>query len=261
MNYLLALVFVCIGLAAIFYLRPKIMKNILEIQYMKTKTISELKDMFKDMDANGLGNEYREFVELKGKIVSNNPVQGPYSKKTVAYCDSKLIQVVETREEYRDNNNNLRTRTIKHENVLSNQKTSENLNMKDETSEDSIILEINATGCELDIPETFNKFENKSNLRNYDYFRSFSLDRISSDTLGFKMVERTIDINQNIYVIGEAFRVGNTIHIGKPMDDKKPFIVSTKSEEDLINNSKRKTMLLLIGGIISIVIGIFMFIK
>ena len=61
------------------------------------------------------------------------------------------------------------------------------------------------------------------------------------------MTEETIEENQNLYVIGEAFRVGDTIHIGKPEDKKKPFIVTTKSEEDLINKSNQNAMFSLVG--------------
>ena len=79
------------------------------------------------------------------------------------------------------------------------------------------------------------------------------------------MTEETIEENQNLYVIGEAYKVGNKIHIGKPNDSKKPFIVTTKSEEEIVNNSDQNAKLLLIGGIIAIVIGVIwgisMFVK
>ena len=75
------------------------------------------------------------------------------------------------------------------------------------------------------------------------------------------MTEETIEANQNLYVIGEAFKVGDKIHIGKPQDNSKPFIVTTKSEEDLINKSNQSALFLLIGGIAAIVIGIGMFIS
>ena len=75
------------------------------------------------------------------------------------------------------------------------------------------------------------------------------------------MTEKTIEANQYLYVIGEAFRVGNVIHIGKPMDNGKPFIVTTKSEEDLINSSKQKSLFMLIGGIVAIILGILLIVK
>lgn len=258
MNIIIPILLIVGGLVAIFYIRPKTKNNVTEIKYMKTKTIAELKDMFSQMDSNGLGNEYREFVELKGNVVSENLIETPFSNRKVAYCESRLAQVTESREQYRDSNGNMRTRVNKHENTISNEKSSQEISMLDNSTNDSIVLEVNAAGCELDIPKTFDRFEPKGNLRNYRYFNFFSWNRFGAETLGFKMTEKTIESNQSLYVIGEAFRVGDKIHIGKPQDSKKPFIITTKSEEDLINKSNQNAMFALIGGIIAIVIGIIM---
>ncbi len=261
MNFIIPLILIGGGLVAIFYFRPKNEGNVTEIKYMQTKTIEELKEMFSQMDANGLGNEYREFVELKGNIVSDNLVETPFSNRKVAYCQSELAQVIETTEQYRDSNGNYRTRTNKNEVPISNEKTSQEISFIDNSTKEPISIEINATGCKLDIPKTFDKFEPKNNLNNYRYFNSFSFSRFGAETIGFKMIEKTIEANQNLYVIGEAFRVGNVIHIGKPMDNKKPFIVTTKSEEDLVNTSNRKSLILLVGGIAAIIIGIIFLIR
>ena len=80
MGILIPILLIGGGLAAIFYFRPKIQNNITEIKFMQTKTISELNDMFNQMDSNGLGNDYREFVELKGNIVSDSLVEAPFSE-------------------------------------------------------------------------------------------------------------------------------------------------------------------------------------
>lgn len=247
------------GLVSIFYLRPKVQNHVTEMKFLKTKTISELKEMFNQMDANGLGNDYREFVELKGSVLSDKLVKTPFSDREVAYCESKLSQVTEIKEQYQDSNGNYRTRVRKQENVISNEKSSTDILMIDTSSNDPVVLEINGTGCNLDLTTTFDRFEPKTNLSRYRYFNSFSMGRFGAETLGFKMTEETIEANQNLYVIGEAFRVGNTIHIGKPQDNKKPFIITTKSEEDLINKSNQNAKAFLIGGIIAIVIGIIMF--
>lgn len=261
MEVLIPLLLIGGGLGAIFYLRPKLQNNVTEMKYMQTKTISELNEMFAQMDENGLGNDYREFVELKGTVVSDNLVDAPFSNKKVAYCESKLSQVTEIREQYKDSNGNMQTIVRKDENTISNEKTSQEISMKDGSSDETVVLELNATGCKLDIPKTFDRFEPKGNLGGYRYFNSFSWSRFGAETIGFKMVEKTIAANQSLYVIGEAFRVGNVLHIGKPQDSKKPFIITTKSEEDLINSSNKNAMFSLIGGIIAIVVGIIIFFK
>lgn len=258
MNIVIGIALIIGGLIAIFYIRPKIKSHTMEMKYMQTKKISELQDMFNQMDSSGLGSDYREYVELKGNVSEKEAVEAPFSGTKVAYCESKLSQVVETKEQYRDQNGNYRTRTGKQENTISNERTSQDICMSDGTGE--VVLEINANGCKLDIPTTFDRFEQKNNLGNYRYFRSFSWNRFGAETLGFRMFEKTIKLNQSLYVIGEAFRVGNTIHIGKPMDTKKPFIITTKSEEDMINTSESSAMFSLIGGILAIVVGIIVMI-
>ncbi len=261
MGILIPLICVAGGLFAIFYLLPKNKNNITEIKYLQTKTIAELQDMFKQMDESGLGNDYREFVELKGNVVSDQLVQTPFSNREVVYCESELLQVTEVKEQYRDSNGNIRNKVEKNENSISNEKTSQEICLKDKSTDEDVVLEVNATGCKFDIPKTFDRFEPKNNLGNYSYFNSFSWNRYGGETIGFRMTEKTVDKNQSLYVIGEAFRVGDKIHIGKPQDNKKPFIVTTKSEEDLINKSNQSSMLLLIGGIIAIIVGICLFIK
>lgn len=114
--------------------------------------------------ANGLGNDYREVVELKGTVVSDNLVETPFSNRKVAYCESKLSQVAEIREQYRDSNGNMQTRIRKHENTISNEKSSQEISIKDNSSNEPVVLEINSTGCKLDIPKTFDRFEPKGNL-------------------------------------------------------------------------------------------------
>lgn len=258
MSVIVPLILIVGGLVAIFYFRPKTQNGVTEVKFMQTKSIAELKDMFSQMDGSGYGNGYREFVELKGKVVSNNLVETPFSNRQVVYCQSKLLQVTETREEYIDSNGNHRTRVDKKENEISNEKSSQDISLEDGSSNESVVLDINGAGCKLDIPKTLDRFEPKNNLQNYRYFNSFSWNRFGAETLGFRMTEQTIDANQSLFVIGEAYKVGNEIHIGKPQNKKKPFIVTTKSEEDWINTSNQNAMYLLIGGIAAIVIGVVM---
>lgn len=261
MNFIIPLILIAGGLVTIFYFRTKNERNINEMKYMQTKSIAELKEMFSKMDSDGLGSNYREFVELKGTVVSDNLIDTPFSNRKVAYCQSKLIQVTQTTEQYKDSNGNYRTQTTKHEVPISDEKSSQDVSIIDNSTKEPVYVEINATGCNLDIPKTFDRFEPKNNLGRYRYFESFSLSRFGAETLGFKMTEKTIEANQYLYVIGEAFRVGNVIHIGKPMDNGKPFIVTTKSEEDLINSSKQKSLFMLIGGMVAIILGILLIIK
>jgi len=256
MNYILPIALIALGLVSIFYIRPKTKNNITEMKFMQTKTVAELRDMFSQMDAGGLGNQYREYVELKGGIVSDRLVTTPFSEREVAYCESSLSQVTEIRETYRDSDGNVRNRVRRDENIISDEKSAQTIAINDGSSKEDVVLEIQAAGCKLDIPETFDRFEHINDLRRYRYFNSFSFNRFGANTIGFKMTEKTIEANQYMYVIGEAFKVGDSLHIGRSSDSKKPFIVTTKSEEEFINSSSQKATFALIGGIVALIAGI-----
>lgn len=255
MEYLISIVFILGGLVSIFYLRPRIKSKLLEIQYIKTTSIKGLLDNFKSMIDMGLGDSYREYVELKGKI-ANKGIETPFSNRMVGYVESAVYSVSEKTEVYYDKDNNRKTRIEKVENLISRDKSSQDIEFYDNSSDEKITLEINAVGCELDINKTFDRFEPKSNLSRYSYFNSMSFSNTDSNHLGYRMEELVIDENQNLYVIGEAYAVGDRIHIGKSLEKDKPFIVSTKSEEDLVNTNKNKEKIALFGGIIAIVIGV-----
>lgn len=260
MGIILPLLFIGGGLFVIFYLRPKSQNHLLEIQFMQTKSIAELKESFNMMDNEGLGDNYSEFVELKAKIVSDNLVEAPYSNNKVAFCDSAIYQVVETQEEYTDSNGNRRTRVNKREIKISDEKSSSEIFVNDGSTTENVGITVNGGGINLDIPKTFDRFEPKNNMGSYRRASSFISNYIGAvDTIGFKMVEKTIAKDQFLYIIGEAYRKGGQIFMKKPSDSKKPFMVTTKSEEELVSSEKQKALGYLIGGIVLIAIGVIIF--
>jgi hypothetical protein len=83
---------------------------------------------------------------------------------------------------------------------------------------------------------------------------------MGAKTLGFRMVEYTIPLGQKLYLLGDAYREGSKIKFSKSKDSKKPSVLSTKSETDIIKGNKTKVNLALIFGIIAIAGGILVMI-
>jgi hypothetical protein len=79
-------------------------------------------------------------------------------------------------------------------------------------------------------------------------------------TLGFRMIENTIPFGQSLYILGEAWLEGAKVKIGRPRDDKKPFIVSVKSEADIIRANKNGAKVALAIGIVVALAGILVMI-
>lgn len=250
---LLAVALIAGGIFAVVYLRPQMLSHVREMKFMTSSTIRDLQDMFGMMQADGLGDAFRNYVEIKGVVHCDQAVRTPFSAKEVAYCSSRLSAVTQREERYKDSDGNVRTRIIKDEDLLSSEDSSDVLVLRDDSSDVRVTLDIK-NGCSFDIPETFDRVETVGNLGRYTYFRNFQSHR--PNLLGYRMREKTISLNQPLYVLGEAYKEGNTIHIGKPVDKDKSFIVSTKSEDELVGKYEGNAKIALFGGIAAVVIGV-----
>ena len=248
-----AIMIVLGGLLAVL-VRKKMQNKNIEIQYMNTASIPELKKTLEENAAQGLEG-YREYTEIKGVAASDSPEKAPYSEKPVAYYDAALYQVFEEVETYKDDSGT-HQRVNRREERMSEQKSSSAFAIKDAQSGEAAYVQMSAHGMKLDVQKTLDKFEPVDMMQRYSFFGGFQYGQRGSKTLGFRMVENTIPIGQPLYALGEAFLEGGRLTIAKPRDGKKPFIVSVKSEDDLVRGNKSGATAALVFGIILAVAGV-----
>lgn len=252
---IIGLLLIAAGLFLVLYLRKKLFSTALEIQVMKTSTIGDIKRIFSEMEGIGLSDNNRHYVELKGISDSQNPPVTPFSEQRVAYHESTLSHVYEEVEYYRDDKGDTHERINKHENIISEERSTEPIILRESDSQDVVYIDADEARSKLDTRKSFDRFESEHNMMNYSFFRSFNYGMRQPRTLGFRMVEKTIALSQPLYVLGEAYTNAGRIYIGRPTDKKKPFIISTKSENQLVTSMKLKTQFALFGGIGLVVLG------
>jgi len=244
-----------LGGAALSYFAPKKIKDRnIEIKFMKTTPLEELIAILKENAAAGLEG-YRHFVELKGSADSDDPEKAPFSERKVAYYDADLFQVYEEKHTYTDDKGT-HQQMKKRETLMSNQKSSGPIVLKDSQSIKKAYIDVSQSGIKLEALKTLDKFEPENNTKKYNFFSSFRYSNMGARTLGFRMVEKTIPVGQSLYVLGEAWLEGLKVKIGKPRDGKKPFIVSVKSETDIIQANNSSARVALIIGIVIAIAGV-----
>jgi len=242
------------GLLISILVSAKIKSRNVEIQYMKTTPLAELKQNLQENEASGLEG-YREYAELKGVAEADAPRKTPYSEKDVAYYDASIYQVFEETETYTDEQGT-HQRINRREDLMSSEKSPGYIVMKDETTGEKAYIEPVQHGLKLDTVKTLDKFEPMNMMGQYGFFNSFRYNQRGTRTLGFRMVENTIPLGQPLYVLGDAYLESGRIKVAKPADSKKPFIVSVKNEADLIHGNKAGAAFALYGGIVLTVAGI-----
>ncbi|MBR1752234.1 MAG: hypothetical protein IJ740_15435 [Ruminococcus sp.] len=264
---LLGAALIALGVYLAYFQRNKTGNALLDIQSMKTSTISDVKEAMADMAS--ISDNYREYVELKGTVTAKTPQKTPFSQKDAAYYTATTYRVYEETIRERDSNGNMRTRTVKHEDRISEEESGEELILTDENG-DTITIETVGQGGRFDLVKITDRFEPANNYNTNNFFmnprrrfQSFGGDFVGGNgrsLLGYRMVEMAFSAGQKLYVLGEAYMNGGVLMIGPPNDKSRQFIVTAKSEEELVKNKESAKKSSLIGGIVCGVIGLIIII-
>lgn len=239
-SILVSIVFLILGVVLLAYFYPKTRKRVKEITSTQTKEISELKEELMQSEGN------RQYTELKGKTLAENLLTAPYSKREVVYYEYEVQRVSDKV----DNDGS----TSRDETTVANEKSEQNIALTDESTDSSVIVDITEK-CTIDIPTTFSEFQPGAGVASFGSVK-ISLTN-TPGTLGYNIKEKTIGANQSLYVLGEAYMDSDkNIHIGKAKEGKRPFIVTTKSEEEYVKTSKTHSIIQLVTGIASIAVGL-----
>ncbi|HAN46945.1 MAG TPA: hypothetical protein DCQ32_10425, partial [Cyanobacteria bacterium UBA8156] len=68
--------------------------------------------------------------------------------------------------------------------------------------------------------------------------------------------ETAIVVGSRLYVLGEARIVDSQLAIAKPSDPNDPFLISVKSEEEMVSQRQQNTTTALVGAIAGSVLGL-----
>ena len=257
MNILLGALLIAGGIGFILFKFNKTKKLVTEVKYMKTSTVSELRDMLNNMSSSGVGDIYRHYVELTGTIDSDEEVMAPYSNSKVAYYKSKLYHVYQYETTKIDSNGNS-SRTIQKKETKINEDNSNSYIVLKDKNGDKVYIDVNSIDDKMKLEKTFEKFEPLNRIQNYRINLgnfNLNLDKGNSKTLGYKMIEETVQIGKPCYVLGNAKLDGDKIIIERSED--KETIFAPKTEDAMLRDVNKSRYGAIIVGIILAIIGLF----
>jgi len=257
-SFIIGGVLVVLGVFCAVYFPMRIKNKNIEIRFAQTTAISELIAILTENAKAGLEG-YRHYVELKGQTDRDIPQKAPFSEREVAYYNADLYQVFEETETFTDGTGR-HQRLKRSESLITNQKSTGSIALKDTQSGEKVYIDVSQSGLQLDTLKTLDKFEPANNIQNYSFFNNYRYNPMGARTLGFRMIEHTIPLKQSLYVLGEALLTGSRVNIEKPRDNKKPFIVSVKSEADIVQGNRTGAKVALVLGILLALAGILVMI-
>jgi len=260
--------------ALLVFLSKRSENKVHHVKATETSKIGAIEKLVAEVAADmpdGVATGYKEYIEVKGRVVCDEPLRGEISDQEGAIIETEVVRVSERREEIRDAQGNIRTEWKKHEETLSSNRRESPFWVDDGTGR----LRVKAVGGKgVELVKVVERFQpatandggsgfgggqvTLSMGRFQMSLGSGRWDPTSSRTLGYRFVERVLPIGKPIYAIGEvAATEDEGLLLRPPTDDdkKKPFIVSPRTEEEIVKGSEKSAKILKIVAIVVALLG------
>lgn len=261
------LILVIIALVLVFFSK----RSETKVHYVKateTTRVGAIQQLVGEVAADmpdGVALGYKDYVELKGRIVCDEPLRGELSDQVGAIVETEVIRVYERREETRDSQGHIRTEWRRSEETVSSNRRESAFWIDDGSGR--IRVKANR-GVEL--VKAVERFEQPQGGMNEGFGGQISVgsgrfqisigsgrwDPTSQRTLGYKFVERILPVNKPVYAIGEVAVIEDEGLVFRPPtedDKKKPFMLSSRTEEEIVKSAQKSATVL---RVIALVLGV-----
>lgn len=234
--------------AYLLYSRKQSLNTVMDVKYHETSKVSEVLDTYQHIKAElGEGNYSGNMVELIGIGKAKEPLSAEHSQRAAIYYEAQVVREYEVTVERRDEDGNLTRNVERRSETVSNNSQYVPFYL-DDGSGGQVLVDLEK--AKLDTIESYDKFEQNAPS---GFNISFGSE---SRTLGYRYKERMIPDGAKLYILGEISDRRGELAIIKPEEKDKPFIVSTKSQEEIIKSGESSAKWSLVGAIALAIIGV-----
>lgn len=238
------------------------------ITLVETSTCADLAQSCQDVAGEIGPGSFRADAEVKGTIEPAQELRSEIRGEPCIYYHTRVEREYEEDDWETDSEGRRKRVTHRRSEVMSDTERREKFYVRDATGR----VLVNPEGAALDPLEIVEEFqpggpsEDGALLR----FGNFSLSLGgmlggNRRTLGYRYQEWIVPINRQVYVLGQATDSSGELCIERPTEGDKSFIISLKSEEQLLAAAKGSARwaglsagILLAVGAVLLVVGLIM---
>jgi hypothetical protein len=250
---IVGIILIALGIVLLI-VRRNAQGRLLEIQATPTSPVQDILQSHRDVaDELGSGG-FSQLVEVKGTIGCGQPITAELSGEPCVYYSMSVEERYEETYQEEDSEGRVRTATRTGSNTVAGNSRSTRFHVDDGTGK----IVVDPEGATIHPHQTLDRYEPAIGGPEIS-FGSFSFSpgmaHGGRQVLGYNYAESILPIGQRVYVIGEASDSDGDLVIRKPREKGKPFIVSLKSEEEIVGSHRSSTKWYMIGAIAAFAIG------
>ncbi len=181
----------------------------------------------------------QEYVKIHGEVVCDRPIYSQITQEPCVYYTMSVEREYEEEVTKQDSEGKTVRETERRSETISQNQNSTAFILRDETGD--IWVEPNQAGVEtVQILDEFRPETGSYGQISFGNF-SFSLGagHSGSRTIGYRYRESILPIGRRVLVVGTATDEDGILTIRKPKDGKQKFMISLKTEQELIRATNR----------------------
>lgn len=204
--------------------RRRQLRNHKEINETPTSRVADIEQMSRETTTPSL---FRIYVELKGKLFADKPLTAKFSQQACVYVRS---QTIEQGEEVYTHKGSQKVR--KYSKVITDEKEFTDFVVQDSSG----AMAINPTDATIEAIQVYSKYVPLSLAKPLNRAQLRTGQRV---TLGHQHNEWILPQHHLSYVLGEVNYDSKSLQLGKPTEPRKQFLISHRSETQLLKEKKQ----------------------
>jgi hypothetical protein len=244
-------ILIAIGVGMILY-KKKIEDKITNVKYHDSTDLKSVLDACLGISKDLGTGHFSQIVKTSATAVLDRPFKGEFSKMDCVYCETEVIHMYDEMEETKDDNGRTQRKWVSRTESLGRNKVGEEFWLNDATAR----VTVNINGANLGLKnEVYREVKTQRPVQ----FSFATYNPVQNDkrkSTGYIEVERHLKPGAKLFVVGELHDRDGQPKITKPQDKKETFVVSTKSEEDVVKGLESKAKMMYYGGFVVAILGV-----
>lgn len=221
-----------------------------------TSTAADLKDLA-DSVAKEIGaGSFTQPTEVKGVIECDAPLTGELSGRPCVHYAMSVVREWEETVWKTDSQGRRTQETRKGSDTVASNARSVRFRVRDATG----AVDVDPAGAKIDGEKAVSQFQPGEPSAGSIRMGGFQIDLPSFGggrrTVGYRYEETILPVGAQVYVLGEAADAGGSLAVRKPAKKDARFLISLRSEEELVRKAGGAARGLSIAAAISAVAGI-----
>lgn len=205
---------------------------------LETSVAAELKDLAKAVgDEIGPGS-FNRMVELKGKAESDQPLRSEMAGEACVWYRCTVTREYEETRMERDSDGHSRSSTHRGSETVSSSERRSVFSLRDQSGD----ILVDPEGAKVDGEKILSRYEpgeRGTSITIGGFSVSIGQPGLGKRTLGYKLEEWILPLGKDLYVLGEARDDGGRLRVCKPSAKGGRFVISVKSEEQLVKSARK----------------------